>query len=145
MDVSGLCAQQALEKVGLLDERFFMYAEDIDWCNRFWKANWKVALYPKAQVIHYGGASSANAPIRFSIEMRRADLLYWKKYHHLASEILYGAIWLLHDFVRIFGHTAYIIAMAPRRKSEIFKIKRSIHCMLFTIQMLLTQCFRKIL
>lgn len=43
----------AMEKVGLLDERFFMYAEDLDWCKRFREAGYKIMYHPGAQVIHH--------------------------------------------------------------------------------------------
>jgi len=48
--VSGSCMmvrKDALDKVGLLDEKFFMYGEDLDWCFRFHKKGWKVYYYPK--------------------------------------------------------------------------------------------------
>ena len=63
--------REALDEVGLLDERFFIYAEDKDWCKRFWDAGWKVVYFPEAKAIHYGGASSSNAPIKFHIEMQK--------------------------------------------------------------------------
>ena len=44
---------QALEKVGLLDEQFFMYAEDLDWCNRFRKARYQVMYYPYVELTHH--------------------------------------------------------------------------------------------
>lgn len=45
--------------VGLLDERFFMYSEELDWCYRIKKAGWRVAYLPQARVIHHYGQSSA--------------------------------------------------------------------------------------
>ena len=69
-----LIRKGSLTKVGLLDETFFMYGEDMDWCRRFWSGGWKLVFLPSATAIHYGGASSANAPVRFQAEMQRADL-----------------------------------------------------------------------
>lgn len=48
-----LVRQTAIKKVGLLDERFFMYFEDMDWCYRFWKNNYSVVYLPAAQMSHY--------------------------------------------------------------------------------------------
>ncbi|OPL12041.1 MAG: hypothetical protein AVO34_02175 [Firmicutes bacterium ML8_F2] len=50
---SMLIRRQALEKVGLLDERFFMYLEDTDWCRRFWEKGYQIFCLPKAKMFHY--------------------------------------------------------------------------------------------
>jgi GT2 family glycosyltransferase len=52
-----LVTPYAIEKVGLLDERYFMYFEDLDYCRRVWKAGLKVYYLPQAQIIHYHGVS----------------------------------------------------------------------------------------
>ncbi|MDD5232381.1 MAG: glycosyltransferase family 2 protein [Syntrophales bacterium] len=91
----------ALETVGPLDENFFIYAEDIDWCRRFRSKNWKVAFYSEAQAVHLGGASSARMPVRFYLEMHRANLQYWKKHHGRRAQNLYRLTLMLHDAVRL--------------------------------------------
>jgi N-acetylglucosaminyl-diphospho-decaprenol L-rhamnosyltransferase len=53
-----LVKQEALREVGPLDEGFFMYCEEIDWCRRFRTNGWKILLVPKARVLHHGAASS---------------------------------------------------------------------------------------
>jgi GT2 family glycosyltransferase len=60
--VTGACLmvrREILDDVGLLDENFFMYAEEIDWCYRMKLAGWKVYYYPEAKIIHYIAQSSA--------------------------------------------------------------------------------------
>ncbi|HPL63714.1 MAG TPA: glycosyltransferase family 2 protein [Syntrophales bacterium] len=91
----------ALDMVGLLDEKFFIYGEDVDWCRRFRSRNWKVAFYPEAQAVHLGGASSARMPVRFYLEMHRANLQYWKKHHGRRAQNLYRLTLILHDAVRL--------------------------------------------
>lgn len=44
---------QAMKLVGLLDERYFFYAEDIDWCVSFKEKGWKVFYYPQVKILHY--------------------------------------------------------------------------------------------
>jgi len=59
--ISGACMlvrRAAMEQVGLLDERFPMYAEDLDWCLRFTQAGWKLFYVPAARFVHYHGQSS---------------------------------------------------------------------------------------
>lgn len=53
-----LVRQKAIEKVGLLDERFFLYLEDTDWCRRFWQNGLDVVYLPQAQMSHYYFRSS---------------------------------------------------------------------------------------
>ncbi len=120
--------KEALVDIGLLDERFFIYGEDIDWCKRFHKAGWDVVFYPGAEAIHFGGASSGNAPIRFYLEMQKSDLHYWRKHHGKLGETSYLIIILIRQVLRvIFGVVKYIIK--PSQKQTIsFKLKRSLAC-----------------
>lgn len=120
--------REALKQVGLLDERFFIYAEDKDWCKRFWDAGWKVVYFPHAQAIHYGGASSSQSPIRFYIEMHRANLQYWKKHHGRLAQIGFLVIMGLHHIIRLLGELVLYIIKPEKRPSTSFKIKRSIAC-----------------
>jgi GT2 family glycosyltransferase len=54
-----LCVRAAAARgIGLFDERFFMYSEELDWCRRFRAAGWRVAYVPTAEVIHLEGGSS---------------------------------------------------------------------------------------
>lgn len=58
---SGACLlvhRQMVEQIGALDEQFFMYMEEVDWCYRAWQAGWQVYHQPDAQIIHLGGGSS---------------------------------------------------------------------------------------
>jgi GT2 family glycosyltransferase len=60
----------ALDDVGLLDTRFFMYSEEVEWCRRFWERGWQVWYLPEAVVTHIGGASSVG------LDLRRRSALY---------------------------------------------------------------------
>ena len=120
--------RKALEEVGLLDEDFFIYGEDIDWCKRFHIADWDVIFYPEAQAIHIGGASSGNAPIKFYLEMQKADLRYWRKHHGRVGRAGYLAIILIRQTLRVvFGAIRYITRPSAR-ESTCFKLKRSLAC-----------------
>lgn len=120
--------RDALDQVGLLDEYFFFYGEDIDWCKRFREVGWKVVFFPDAEAIHYGGGSSSNAPIRFYLEMQRADLQYWKKHHSKPSAIAYVLITLLHQTVRVLGQIIIYIIKPSKRIQAKYKIRRSLAC-----------------
>jgi GT2 family glycosyltransferase len=124
-----LVRREALSAVGLLDEEYFMYGEDMDWCRRFWNNQWVLAFVPTAEALHYGGASSANAPVRFFIEKQRADLLYWKKHHGWVARQFYFAIACLHHLLRVVGY-AWASRTRPRAGGEQhFKLLRGIQCL----------------
>jgi GT2 family glycosyltransferase len=50
---------EAIKKIGPMDERFFMYMEDVDWCRRFWEAGYRVFYWPGVKMVHYYQRASA--------------------------------------------------------------------------------------
>jgi N-acetylglucosaminyl-diphospho-decaprenol L-rhamnosyltransferase len=54
-----MCRAEAVAQVGLLDEGYWLYMEDLDWCHRFWDAGWKVFYEPGSVALHVKGGSSA--------------------------------------------------------------------------------------
>jgi GT2 family glycosyltransferase len=117
--------RSAMEQVGLLDERFFMYGEDVDWCKRFNDGGWKVVFFSEVEVLHYGGASSSNAPVKFNIEMQRANYQYWTKHHSRAEADAFLLISFLHHSLRIIGAVASY-SLRRRTAASRYKIKRGI-------------------
>ena len=81
--VSGACMlvrRKAIDDVGLLDEQFFMYWEDADWCKRMWDNGWKVAYFPKTSIIHQVGCSSNKRPVRSIIDFHKSCYKIIRKY-----------------------------------------------------------------
>ena len=81
--VSGACLvarREAVEQVGGLDERFFMYFEDTDWCRRMALAGWKTIYFPRAKIVHQVGVSSQHRPIRCILEFHKSCYRYMQKY-----------------------------------------------------------------
>jgi N-acetylglucosaminyl-diphospho-decaprenol L-rhamnosyltransferase len=74
----------AISDVGLMDERFFMYGEDLDWAKRIKEAGWKVYYNPAVVVLHVKRASSSQEQTRARFEFERANLLFYRK-HYQAS------------------------------------------------------------
>ena len=70
-----LVRMEAIKKVGLMDERFFVYGDDIDWCRRFVEAGWKVMFAPVGQIIHYGGQTTKKEADRFALQFHGAVLI----------------------------------------------------------------------
>ena len=124
-----LIRRDALDEVGLLDETFFMYGEDMDWCKRFWSHQWKVVFVPLAEAIHYGGGSSSNAPVRFYIERQRADLQYWRKHHSRLGVVSYFLISCLHLLLRAVGYSVALVLRRQTRQVWRYKATRSLACL----------------
>jgi GT2 family glycosyltransferase len=120
-----MARQEALRIVGPLDERFFMYAEDKDWCKTFWERGWKVVYHPRAQAIHYSAASSSRDPVRFYVEMQRANLLYWKKHSGFLYQFIMWGIMVLSNSIRLLS--SYMIAATPlsSRREAVERIRKS--------------------
>ncbi len=77
-----LVRKKAIEAVGGLDEKFFMYFEDLDWCRRFHRAGWQVWYYPLSAVIHFHHRDSADkSGLRgLFTKLGRAHMVSWFKY-----------------------------------------------------------------
>lgn len=75
-----LVRRKALEQIGSMDGRFFMYGEETDWCYRFKEAGWKVMYTPSAEIIHLGGQSSKKVMEQMSLELRGSILQFMKKH-----------------------------------------------------------------
>lgn len=76
-------SKKAAEAVGPMDDRFFMYMEDVDWCRRFWERGYKVVYYPEAFVYHYHAKGSAKGGFIGSLLFNR---LTW---YHIGSALRY--------------------------------------------------------
>jgi GT2 family glycosyltransferase len=76
-----LIRRQAWDQVGPLDERFFMYSEEMDWCRRLKSAGWRVVYLPSAVVMHHEGQSSAQVVPARHIYFQSSKVLYFRKHH----------------------------------------------------------------
>lgn len=96
--------REAVNEVGLLDEAFFMYGEDIDWCYRLKQANWKVIYYGDAQITHYKGGSGRKS--RTLYEFYNAMRLFYDKHYRdkqpfIITALVYTGIWGAYGLKRI--------------------------------------------
>jgi GT2 family glycosyltransferase len=72
--------REVVDEIGLLDERFFMYGEELDWCLRTKRAGWSIMYCPEAQIIHYKGESTKYNSRKAAIEFYRAMYLFHRKH-----------------------------------------------------------------
>ena len=96
---SALMARRSVyEQIGGLDEGFFMFSEELDWCKRAKDAGWRVVYVGAAQIIHHGGKSTEQIASRKHIYFHQSKLRYFRKnYGWLVAQIL--RIFLLLNYV----------------------------------------------
>ncbi|MDX1973783.1 MAG: glycosyltransferase family 2 protein [Candidatus Sumerlaeia bacterium] len=88
--VSGACMvipRRVVEKIGGLDEQFFMYSEDVDFCLRVWKAGWRVIYLPVGEVYHLIGQTSGRFPFMPLTQRHLSMYKFYKK--HYSRELLF--------------------------------------------------------
>jgi N-acetylglucosaminyl-diphospho-decaprenol L-rhamnosyltransferase len=76
-----LCRAEAVREVGLLDEGYWLYMEDLDWCRRFWEAGWKVFYEPAGVALHVkGGSSRGRRAARQEIAFHRGMGRFYRRF-----------------------------------------------------------------
>jgi GT2 family glycosyltransferase len=80
--------REAMERVGLLDEDFFLFLEETDWCFRMKRAGWKIYHVPEAEIYHFQGRSA-------EIEKKRAKVEYYRSRYHFFKKNRGGLQWLI--------------------------------------------------
>ena len=89
--VTGACLlvkRDAAERVGLLDERFFLYTEDVDFCASIRAAGWKVLFTPAAEIVHLRGRARIAAPRAINKAYRRSHIAFYEKHHPRIAPLL---------------------------------------------------------
>jgi GT2 family glycosyltransferase len=104
--VSGSCMmirREVIDQIGMLDERFFAYQEDADYCFRARQAGWKIFYVPSAQIIHYGGVGGSHVqPVRSIFEWHRAYWFYYRKNLAVDYPFLFNWFYYLAMGVKLF-------------------------------------------
>jgi len=90
--------REAIEAAGLLDEGYFMYADEVDWCWRIQRAGWPFYCVPAARVIHHGGASARQFREQSFLNLWRSrkrlyDRFYGPRRRWLAAQIVRLGMW----------------------------------------------------
>ncbi|MGZ8706657.1 MAG: glycosyltransferase family 2 protein [Gaiellaceae bacterium] len=81
MGAAVVLRREALDEVGLFDESFFLYSEEVDLQARLHRAGWEVHYFPRVSVVHHESQFSADIPERRINEMWRSRHRYWQKHH----------------------------------------------------------------
>ena len=93
--------REATEKRGLLDEKFFMYGEDLDWCWRCKEAGYKVWYLPETTVLHYKGESSKKVSFKALFWFHEAMWIFYKKHYSPKYFFIFNWIVWLGIYLRL--------------------------------------------
>jgi GT2 family glycosyltransferase len=123
--VSGSCMfirREVMEGIGLLDERFFAYQEDSDYCMRARKRGWKVFYVPTAQIIHFGGEGGSKSSVyRAVYHWHRSYYLYYRK--NLEKDYFFLFNWLY--YLAMLAKLAFSLALTAVRRDKYAGTKKS--------------------
>lgn len=112
-----MVSREALDKVGMLDEDFFMYGEDLDWCWRIKSAGFKIIYFPKAEITHFKYGSSQLIPFRTIRMAHLAMKLFYKKHYASARSPLFN--FLVYSGINLRMFLVMIV--------NLFRTKKSVH------------------
>lgn len=129
-----LARRAALAQVGLLDEDYFIYSEEVDLCQRLRRHGWKIHWNPRAVVVHHGGESTRQVARAMFVRLYHGKILYFRKHHGRPAATVYKlilaaataarllaspAMWLEPPRVRsrhrvLMGHYGQLLRALPR-------------------------------
>ncbi len=108
----------ALQNVGLLDEAFFLYFEEADWCQRLARDGWDIYWVPDAEIVHVQGRSVGQDKKNALVEYYRSRTLYFKKHKHRSQLLLLRAgVWI--NLFMHFGWVACVWAVTMGKVKEV--------------------------
>jgi N-acetylglucosaminyl-diphospho-decaprenol L-rhamnosyltransferase len=120
--IQGACLllrREALDQVGLLDEDYFIYSEEVDLCHRLRQRGWKVYWVPQAQVIHYGGQSTRQVAADMFLRLYQGKVLYFRKHHGRLAAQAYKLILLIAALARLLLSPLAWLERPPLRQQHL--------------------------
>jgi len=110
-----LVRREVLDQIGYVDEQFFAYQDDADYCFQAQKAGWEIFYVPTAQITHFGGqGGSRSQPYRSIYEWHRSYYLYYRK--NLAADYFFLFNWLYYSIMLIKLAMALLINVFRKEK-----------------------------
>ncbi len=111
-----LVRAEAIERVGPLDQAFFMYSEEMDWCRRIADDGWRVVYLPRAEIIHHEGRSSDQVVPARHIRFQTSKIRYFRKHHGAPQATV----------LRLFILLTYLVQLAEETLKYLVGHKRAL-------------------
>jgi len=119
-----LVRREAIEEVGFMDEAYFIYAEEADWCFRFWRKGWPCMFTPEARIIHTegGGQSTRKVAVRMYVQLQKSLLIFNRKNIGIYAWLAAKAVFIISNFFRVivWGPVAVFSQRARHKTNRAF-------------------------
>jgi GT2 family glycosyltransferase len=134
MGAALMTRRSIIDELGTMDERFFMYYEDVDLCHRIKQAGWRIVFTPDAVITHFGGRSSIKIPVRRRMMMLASLLRFFRKHRGRFTTFAFSCVFkpsiILRDIYNFAtGSLTYIFATLAlnkrRREKSVANVKNS--------------------
>lgn len=128
--IQGACLlirKAALDQVGLMDEEYFMYTEEVDLCYRLRKGGWRLYWLPQAEIIHYGGQSTQQVASEMFVRLYQTKLLYFRKNHGRIAYLAYKFILLAVSFLRVLISPLALLEPPQKRQRHLLLARNYRH------------------
>jgi len=127
-----LIRRKIFDQVGLMDEDFFIYSEEVDLCTRIRDYGWRLFWYPEAAVVHYGGQSTQQVQQEMFLQLYQGKIQYFRKHRSTIEVWLYKFILFFATLVRlVLTPLAYLEQSA--QKSEHLELSSNYRRLLWSL------------
>ncbi len=104
--IIGACmvvSKKAIDQAGILDEAFFFFFEETDWCLSMKKSGWRVFFHPEARIYHLQGQTAKKVNVAARVEYWRSRYTYFRKHHSMATRLLLATGLMVRLIVSVVG------------------------------------------
>jgi GT2 family glycosyltransferase len=124
--------RKALDQVGLLDDEFFIYSEEVDLCTRIRNYGWRISWLPTVTVIHLGGESTKQIQQEMFLQLYQGKIQYFRKHHTLLEVWLYKLVLFFATLARL-ALTPFVFFERTAQKEEHLKLSSNYRRLLWSI------------
>jgi len=114
-----LVRKEVLDQVGILDEDYFIYSEEVDLCYRIQRAGWHIYWVPQAEVVHFGGQSTQQASTEMFLNLYHSKIIYFRKHYGWLTAQIYKLILRIAALSRLVLAPFVIFERSPRRQKHL--------------------------
>jgi GT2 family glycosyltransferase len=116
--------KDVLDQVGILDEGYFIYSEEVDLCYRIQRAGWHLHWIPQAEVVHFGGQSTQQVPTEMFLNLYHSKVKYFRKHYGWSAAQIYKVILRLAALSRLVLAPLVIFEQSARRQRHLILVNR---------------------